>query len=179
MRRYLLFAWLVLIARAAGAAMFMLPASSGGASYPPCASGFTAVGADYCASTSASTITIGSVGGGSGSTCYQSSALTGVTTAVALNIEINYQVAAQNVIGTDNAFVRIMISPTDSTCAGGYQWGGGTEYEDPAVSPSGTELAGAITSQKVATNGEGQFYYQNFNTTGGSGVNLWLVGYYQ
>ena len=157
---------------------------------PPCASGFTRIGTNFCKANNLDTYILTSAAF-PGSTCSLSPPIDSgdwgvlgvgpdITTPVkALLLNVSIVINSSGVAGQWHLFHVKAFLPTDSTCTTETQHWAQSAYEYVAVTAN-TEISLGGRNEIVLTNSKGQFYWDTGTTDTASGVSgVYLQGYYQ
>jgi hypothetical protein len=138
-----------------------------------CASDFARVGL-YCPRTAVplSVLTVAS-----GASCAQSTALSGVSDATAVDLQITSTVASTATLNALDSVSVAIAGPADSTCATRNLVVGHSVYE--FVSTAATTIgSNTVIVRNVPSNASGQIYAKDLSSTAGSSTTILVVGYH-
>lgn len=140
-----------------------------------CATGYTRLTPNYCLRTSG---VIDTTGGTQNTACQISNTLSGVSTAVAVDVNISMNAETSNVAGSLRSVTFNSFLSTDTSCATINNSFTVTKIEEVAclTCQMGEDLVHTIL--KSNTSGQYRFTYTGNFTNGNWNANHYIVGYY-
>lgn len=141
-----------------------------------CAAGYVRVGPNLCLTLNPQGI--GSVTPSLG--CTQSTALTGVTDAKAVLLNLTSNLFSTNAVGLKKIGV-IFFEPTDNLCAanGGLGVTSNLFWHYEFAATAATQIQKSTISRVLESDSSGRFYYTEIGTgTAGSSVGMGIAGYF-
>lgn len=146
----------------------------------PCATGYTRVTPNYCATTGAPQVVVNAMG--PSAACTQSLALTNVTDAKGIYARSLAAIVSTNALGLKIGAISL-FGPSDTGCTGGVGAGVDsaiTRVREEVAVVAGTSLVEAHGKEHIlATSTTGRFYYNEPGVmTTGSTVSVIVLGYF-
>lgn len=137
-----------------------------------CASGYTRIGPNYCKKdVPIGVVTI------SGTTCTQTTALSGVSDAKAIDLSFKIYVEAANAVSARTNAISAYL-PTDTTCAASTTAARfATVYEHVAVA-AGTTISISYQTATVMSDTSGRTYVMSSSATASQPVYIYVEGYH-